>query len=390
MSQRPRPGDETVAEPAAAVEEPIEVYEVADSETDPRATLVDMPANATLVVAEAEALLVRPAPAATRPRLAPAAIRPPTSRPGHRGLALSVALSLAAGVAAKTWFGREPAPLPGARRVSPSPSPIIPETIQTVYPRSSTVAPPSPDAAATTPVATTRLADSGSETPADRTSSTTSDVPSRPAIVTSPLPPPPAAPSVPDLLAQAAQAIGAKDYETALARYAEALAADPGNAEATAGSVRAQGDRAALGRFFQTQPTIRDVPKETSTGSCGPWDTPCAKARVLDCKLEYVLTPATPVQGEPYRIEVTAVNTGQKGFKVQSLTAIVSVNGEQAPHPIASLEKDVARSERKVVGRLEGVWRAGTTSWWLEAAVKDQKGDSYRAQFTWELRTPAR
>jgi hypothetical protein len=275
--------------------------------------------------------------------------------------------------------------------VSPSPSPIIQETIQTVYPRSTAVAPPSPDAGASPPVATTRLADGSSTAATQGTSSSTSDFPHRPVIVPSAVPPPPAASRLPDRLAEASQAIGAKDYETALARYAEALAADPGNAEATAGSARAQAERAALGRFFQTQATIRDVPEDKGPKCKGPWgDISCHGPRVLDCKLEYVLTPAMPVQGEPYRIEVTAVNTGEKGLKVQSLTAIVYVNGEQAPHPIASLEKDVARGERKVVGRLEDVWRPGTTSWWLEAAVKDQKGDSYRAQFTWELKTPSR
>src|SRR6266852_6222975 len=63
-----RPGVATLAEPAAVVEEPIEVYEVTDPEADPQATLV---------VEGPEALLVRPAPAPVRPRLALVPGRPP-------------------------------------------------------------------------------------------------------------------------------------------------------------------------------------------------------------------------------------------------------------------------------------------------------------------------
>ena len=57
-------------------------------------------------------------------------------------------------------------------------------------------------------------------------------------------------------------------------------------------------------------------------------------------------------------------------------------------HPFTDtwgIGRHIARGETKVIASIEDTWTPGTTSWWLEVTVKDQKGDSYRAQFTWEL-----
>ena len=79
------------------------------------------------------------------------------------------------------------------------------------------------------------------------------------------------------------------------------------------------------------------------------------------------------------------VATGEKSLKIQSPTALLFRNGAQGPHLLTDLGGPIARGERKPVALVEDTWTPGTTSWWLEVTVKDQKGDSYRAQFTWEL-----
>jgi hypothetical protein len=67
----------------------------------------------------------------------------------------------------------------------------------------------------------------------------------------------------------------------------------------------------------------------------------------------------------------------------------VTVNGSSSHPPVALAAKPVAKGQTTTVGRLEDVWREGTTSWSLEAAV-GAGGNTYRAQLTWELRVPAR
>jgi hypothetical protein len=378
--------------------------------------------NATLVVADSSPLFVRPSPredrappAAKRPARVPPAVRatppavratppavratpavaplpppvppenepPPRRAPDRRGLlmglgifaitaAVSGALALrprVEGPQARPLIRIVPIrPRPSVAGVgSPAPAPSPTEDIIIVPGRSAEAGRTPPSGLVAPPA---RETPPGGETgPA-----TTAGGP--------PFPPPPVATSLTDLMAEGAQALARKDYDTALARYAAALAIDPGNAEATVETLRAKGGRAALGRFFETQATVRDIPKADEK-QC-EWG-PCAKARVLDCKLEYAITPAVPVQGEPFRIDVSAVNIGEKNLKIQSPTAVMFRNGAQRPHPIQVLRTEITRGEKKLIARVEDVWTLGTTSWWLEVTVQDQKGDSYRAQFTWEL-----
>ena len=179
---------------------------------------------------------------------------------------------------------------------------------------------------------------------------------------------------VPGLVAQAEQAEAARNYEEAIARYDEALKAEPGNAEAAAGRLRAAGARAAAGRFFKTVATVRDVGSEARkpSKSVAGFDgiESVAEKRDYDCKIDYRLDPRTPQQGQPYSVEVSLTNTGKKDFKVQAITGTVSVNGTAAPHPVTPLAREVARGQKAAVGRLEDVWATGTTGWWLEVAVR--------------------
>ena len=349
----PRLSAETLSDAPA----PASWRAAARTHVRPSETIEDR-VGATLVVAEPEAAVLRPA--AKAPVKVPhAAARPPIHRDeSRRGVVAAVLFTLLGilvvrGALIGPWLGTAAVKPEAARR--PAPPPDIPEEIQKVPPHSVTE-----DSAPLPPASReARGPQTGPMKPpiaAPGSGPRRVDTPAAP-----PLPPPP-------LPADAAEG-PTEPAPATTARDAPAIAPS---------------------RFFQTQATVRDVAKASTGGSCGPWDGPCAKARVLDCKLEYTLTPAVPVPGQPVRIEVMAINTGEKTLKVQSLTAVVAVNGDQTPHPIVAVAKDLGRGERKVIGQVEDVWKPGTNSWWLEATVKDQKGDSYRAQFTWELRAVLR
>ena len=100
------------------------------------------------------------------------------------------------------------------------------------------------------------------------------------------------------------------------------------------------------------------------------------------------MSPANPAQGEPYAVSIFLRNDSKKDIKPQSISASVTVNGSSSDRPVSLATKEVKRGQKTLVGRLEDVWKVGTTSWSMEAAV-GAGGSTYRAQLTWELRVPS-
>src|SRR5262249_60014699 len=103
----------------------------------------------------------------------------------------------------------------------------------------------------------------------------------------------------------------------------------------------------------------------------------------------YEVSPPNPVQGQPYAVTILLRHDSRRDIKPQSLAVTVTVNGASSHPAVALSTRAVAKGQPTMVGRLEDVWRLGTTSWSLEAAV-GAGGNTYRAQLTWELRVPAR
>ena len=352
----------------------------------------------------------------TRPS-EPAASRPATpshpgvapARPAGGGRRLSIGLMVVAVAVLTTvglawWFlGRRPKP-PGAggqvaqasplvaSPVAAAPSPVIEEDVTVVRPSTGEAsARPSPGAGET--LAATRA---GTEVPAPGLPTpgpaavappAATPPPIKPAPATTRPTPSPAAPvnPVPALLSQAEQAMAAKRYNEAIGKFGEVLKLDPQNAEAAAGKLRAQGERASVGRYFLTAVTMSEG--KASAGGIKGFDGGSVVKSQCECAVTYEVTPANPTQGEPYAVSIFLRNDSKKDIKPQSITASVTVNGSSSNRPVSLATKEIRRGQKTLVGRLEDVWTVGTTSWSMEAAI-GAGGNTYRAQLTWELRVP--
>jgi hypothetical protein len=199
--------------------------------------------------------------------------------------------------------------------------------------------------------------------------------------------PPPAAPvnPVPALMSQAEQAMAAKRYNEAITKFGEVLKLEPQNAEAAAGKLHAQGERASVGRYFLTAVTMSEG--KASGGGIKGFDGGSVVKSQCECAVTYEVAPASPTQGEPYAVSIFLRNDSKKDIKPQSIAASVTVNGSSSNRPVSLATKEIRRGQKTLVGRLDDIWTVGTTSWSMEAAIS-AGGNTYRAQLTWELRVP--
>ena len=139
---------------------------------------------------------------------------------------------------------------PGA----PVAPPVIPEDVTVVAPAANETASPAlpSPGAATAPGTEVAAGDAGNG--AARRSAVAAPTTTRPT------PPPPAAPvnPVPGLMAQAEQAMAAKRYNDAIAKFGDVLKLEPQNTEAATRKLHAQGERASMGRYFFTAVTMSE------------------------------------------------------------------------------------------------------------------------------------
>jgi hypothetical protein len=326
-------------------------------------------------------------PTPTSPGVAAA---PPAG--GGRGLAVAaVAGTALVLVAAIGWWAlsrrtkpteaeatvAEASPL-AASPAAPVAPPVITEDVTVVAPSTGgTASPalPSPGAAAAPGTEAAAGTPATVPTPAAVAAPTT----------THPTPPPPAAPvnPVPGLMAQAEQAMAAKRYGDAIARFNDVLKLEPQNTEAATGKLHAQGERASMGRYFFTAVTMSEG--KASGGGLKGFDGGSVVKSQCECALTYEVDPTNPVQGERYAVSIFLRNDSKKDIKPQSIAASVTVNGSSSNRPISLVTKEVKRGQKTLIGRLDDTWTVGTTSWSMEAAVS-AGGNTYRAQLTWELR----
>jgi hypothetical protein len=329
-------------------------------------------------------------PAPTSPGVATV---PPAG--GGRGLAVAVIAGTAVLlVAAIGWWAlarrpkppgtgaavevAEASPLAAASPGAPVAPAAIPEDVTVVAPATS---PALPSPASVADAAPATVPTTAAPAPA-----------ANPAVVaapatTRPTPPPPVAPvnPVPGLMAQAEQAMAAKRYNDAIAKFGDVLKLEPQNAEAAARKLHAQGDRASLGRYFFTAVTLSEG--KASGGGLKGFDGGSVVKSQCECALTYEVDPANPAQGERYAVSIFLRNDSKKEIKPQSITASVTVNGSSSNRPISLATKEVKRGQKTLIGRLDDTWTVGTTSWSMEAAVS-AGSNTYRAQLSWELRVP--
>ena len=186
-------------------------------------------------------------------------------------------------------------------------------------------------------------------------------------------------------LAQADGAMTAHNYNEAIKHFDAALAAEPGNAEAAQGKLRAMGERAAsLDRYWKTDPTMTEG--KSSGGGLAGFDGATVVKVKCDCALTYEISPTKPVQGQPYTVKINLKNDTKKDIKLRSLLLTLRINNVGTPKTIPLLANQAERGKTVTVGQVDDTWKLGTTSWSLEGAVTDQGGVTYRAQYTWDVR----
>jgi hypothetical protein len=343
------------------------------------------------------------APAVPRPPAVARSTAPPRP-PQGRGRGFYVGLgvvifALLGALGVELWLlaHREPEVQPA--QAPPEPTtlvaapPTIPEEVTVVTTPTGEVVPTSAPsvAAGLAPSLAPGASVTTLPTPAAAPSVTVAAAPPTTAPAAATLPPrPPTAPPtiapvanpIPGLLAQAEQAIAARRFDEAISRYNEVLKLEPQNPEATAGRLRALGDRASVGRYFLSGITMSEG-KASGGGVPGFDDAAVVKSR-CECALMYEVTPTNPVQGQPYSVAIFLRNDSKRDIKPQRLTVTVTVNGSSSNRPVTLTAKEVPRGQRVMVGKLDDTWKVGTTSWSLEAAVG--AANTYRAQLTWELR----
>jgi hypothetical protein len=322
---------------------------------------------------------------------------PPPSGRGrgfYVGLAFVVIVVLLGALVVEIWLlGRRPkAETPGAQ-VSP---PVTTQVAQAATPLVTVPATiPEEVTVVTTPTAPPALpAIAPAATPAAATPAPPTARPSVATAAAPRTPPPPrstlapAAPvnPVPGLLAQAEQASAARRFDEAIGRYNEVLKLDPQNAQAAEGKLHAAGDRASMGRYFLTAVTMSEG--KASGGGIKGFDGGQVVKSQCECALMYEVAPPNPVQGQPYAVSVFFRNDSKKDIKPQNIAVSVTVNGSASNRPVTLTAKEVSRGQRVMVGKVEDIWKPGTTSWSMEAAV-GAGGNTYRAQLTWELRIPS-
>jgi hypothetical protein len=269
---------------------------------------------------------------------------------------------------------------------TPPTSLVIPEDVTLVTPGEASPVAGAPSAMPTTGVPTPAPPIADAPTVAPPVATTPAPVAAPPTVAPPPVTQPPAPVNpVPGLLVQAEQAMAAKRFGDAISRFNEALKLEPQNPEALAGRQRAMGERASVGRYFLTAVTISEG--KVSGGGIAGFDGAQVVKSQCECALIYEVTPANPVQGEPYTVAIFLKNDSKKDIKPRSIAVTVTVNGSSSNRPVTLATKEVARGQKAMIGKLEDTWKVGTTSWSLEAAVSAV--NTYRAQLSWELRVPS-
>jgi hypothetical protein len=205
-----------------------------------------------------------------------------------------------------------------------------------------------------------------------------------------PTPPPTAAPvqqaasQVAGLLGQAAAAVSARQFDSAVSAYDEVLKLDPQNATATQGKATAQASAASYKRGFAAGRT-RLSGKEAKADLGGFETTGVKVAKVPDYsgRIEFEVTPPRVLPGDSYTVRVFLVNDGKKAFKIGSVSVVTLLNGSQSGGPVAVRTREIAPRDRVLLDERTAEWAATTTSWSLEAVVGSDRDATFTNRLNW-------
>jgi hypothetical protein len=308
------------------------------------------------------------------------------------GLLIGGALVAAAAVAAGGWWmlSRGPA----APEAGTAPPPIVAD--RPAPPPPATAA---PEVSRPAPAADVPVEEEVTIVPPPRAGTSPLPVPSRPPALTPPptqvaavAPPVTAAPAVPPPAAVAAALVGraeaarsAGDLARAAELFDQALRADPQNAAATSGKAAVTAARAAARKAFMPGRTV--VQTQSAKADMAGFDTAevsVKKAPDFSGRIEFAVDPPRVKPGDSYAVQIYLVNEGKKAIKVSDVSATTNLNGSKSGRSVASRVKEVAPSQRALLGELPGVWPEDVNWWSTEVMVTANKGDSLKNLLTWK------
>lgn len=188
------------------------------------------------------------------------------------------------------------------------------------------------------------------------------------------------------IVAEADRALEAKDYETAIRLYTEALQLDPKHAGAESHRTTAIERLGANRRFVSGETSVAGA-KEKEKGSVpkgfDPGGVSVKQSGEVPGTLQFDVAPASMKPGAPYSVQVYLKNDGQKGIRVDAVVVASISNGERSVSRVSSKAREVAPRERSLILELPGVWRKDVTAWSIEVLVTSSRGDVYRNAVTW-------
>jgi tetratricopeptide (TPR) repeat protein len=209
-----------------------------------------------------------------------------------------------------------------------------------------------------------------------------------------------------ELLNAGNTALGAKEYDKAIAAYDEALALDPSSTAARTGqagaiSAKSVSEAAASGGVGPTRPAHAFVmglsvakPSRADTGSTPPGfeTTPevdvqrGSQAATLPGQLVIEASPPAPQPGQLYSISAYLVNEGAQPIQLKQLVVTTTID-DQNPRqgPVPPRTSTVAPRQRALIFQLRPqVWKQGTASWEMEIVAFTSQNDTYTNTLTWK------
>jgi serine/threonine-protein kinase len=208
-----------------------------------------------------------------------------------------------------------------------------------------------------------------------------------------------------ELLNQGATALGAKQYDAALAAYDEVLKLDPGNAAAQTGrtgaiSAKSMAEAAAGGgagprptRGFVAGTSVAEA-AQTDAGNTPPGFEPTPEVEVqrgsqqaaLPGRLVIEASPASPKAGDQFSVSAYLANDGAQPIELERMIVTTTIDGGNPRRgPVPPRAAMVAPRQRALVFQLRPqLWKGDTTSWEMEIVIYTSAGATYRNTLTWK------
>lgn len=205
------------------------------------------------------------------------------------------------------------------------------------------------------------------------------------------------------LLVGAEKALETRDYDTAIARYDEALRLDPTNQIAVMGRATAfnarvttqaigAGSRPTSGKVFVGGKTTRQSDETRAAQNLPPGFRSAPDMAVtrdtqsgdLPGEILFEVDPAAVAPGDNYTIKILLANAGLAPIEIKNIGVRTVINGKRAVGNVPSLARAAAPKQRTVLASFSDVWRGDVKTWSMEVTVHTSAGASYRNELVWK------